>query len=318
MENKFTLSFKSGTPIAKINGGKYDKKILYIKENKFNEDCDIPLDCDFLDDNPLFKNLKKRDRDKKKRIIKEYLEGLDKDIDEDDLDLLNRAKKISKNMSKKEFKIPYSEPKTFMEIIPFLGDEDRTVLNISGPCGVGKSYICATFAKNYKTMFPNNKCILFTRKKSTKTYDKFKVKIKKMKLDDNFLETQLEPENFTNTLCIFDDCDTMQGKIGKKVIALKEAILETGRDMGIHTLVCSHVINANNKTKLILIEMKGLVIFPARGNKYGYKRTLKEYVGLERDEIKKIFKLPSRWVSVFVQAQPVRYVLHEKGAYLLE
>ncbi len=58
-----------------------------------------------------------------------------------------------------------------------------------------------------------------------------------------------------------------------------------------------------------------LILYTKIGGSYDINYALKNYFSLDKDQIKKVMKLPSRWASVNKKYPP--YVLHERGAYLL-
>jgi hypothetical protein len=65
----------------------------------------------------------------------------------------------------------------------------------------------------------------------------------------------------------------------------------------------------------MLNEATTVCFFPRAGSTYHIKTYLTKYVGLEKNQIKKILNLPSRWVALY-RSYPM-YVLYEKGIYLL-
>jgi len=328
--SKFVFSFKEGKPIAIIRGGKHDKKIIHIKEvkRKLTEEFDddennneLPYNLDFLDNHPLIKKYPRRDRLEKIRFVRDYIGDLDNKkiiTDEGDRLLLKKAKSTALDIASSDFRLPFQEYKSRLEVLPNIKDKKRDVIYNSAPSGAGKSYWCGMFMNNYHRLFPKNNIILFSRKPDDETLDELKCKYKRIILDEEFLNYECEPKDFQDTLCIFDDTDTIKDKeIREEVHNLKLDILETGRSDNVSIIVCSHIMNNYNQTKLVLVEMKCLVIFPARSSKYAMTRTLKLHVGLSPKQIKRIYKLPSRWVCIYLQNEPVRYVVHERGCFMI-
>ena len=121
-----------------------------------------------------------------------------------------------------------------------------------------------------------------------------------------------------NDLVLFDDTDTIQDKKIKEAISrLKNDILETGRHSNIYVVITSHLINGISRTdtRTILNECTSLTIFPKSGSTYQIIYVLKNYIGLNKNQINYILNLPSRWVTIFKNFP--QYCIFEKGCFLL-
>jgi len=195
---------------------------------------------------------------------------------------------------------------------------ERSILYITGSSGSGKSYYTKEYIKQYHTTFPKNAIYLFSALSEDTTLDSIKY-MKRIKLNDKFLNTQFTIEDFNNMLIIYDDIDTISNKYMKmKLNEIKEMILQTGRHTRTSFIYTSHIANKGNETKMILNESHSITIFPNTAGSRTVKYLLEGLFGLDKHQIKKIKQIgttKSRWITI-VKSFPL-IVLHQKGAYTL-
>jgi hypothetical protein len=123
-------------------------------------------------------------------------------------------------------------------------------------------------------------------------------------------------ETFSNSLCLFDDIDTIPNKhVQDAVTKLRDDLLECGRKKHIEIGCSSHLVCNYAKTRTVINEATHYTFF--RGaNVHHITRFLKEYVGItDKDLVEKIRTLPSRWVTI-CKTYP-SYVIYESGAFFL-
>lgn len=195
---------------------------------------------------------------------------------------------------------------------------ERSILYITGSSGSGKSYYTKEYIKKYHTTFPKNPIYLFSSLSEDPTLDSIKY-MKRIKLNDKFLNTQFTIEDFNNMLVIFDDTDVISNKFMKlKLKDIMNMILETGRHTRTSFIYTSHIANKGNETKTILNEAHSITIFPNTAGARTVKYLLENIFGLDKHQIKKIKQLgttKSRWITI-TKSYPL-IVLHQKGAYTL-
>ena len=192
--------------------------------------------------------------------------------------------------------------------------KERFVAYVSGQAGSGKSYFTNKLAEEYHSMYPKRPIYLF----SLLTEDKsIKCKhIKRVKLDENFLKTDLTLGDMKNSCLIFDDIDTIKNKhIKGKLDHIIDTLLQCGRHSGTSVVYVSHLPCNGKDTKMILSECNNITIFPQTLGNRALRYLLGEYFGLDKKQIQKIKKLPSRHVTIN-RTYPM-VLLHEKGAFLL-
>ena len=92
-------------------------------------------------------------------------------------------------------------------------------------------------------------------------------------------------------------------------------ILQTGRKTHTSCLVTSHLPCDGKNTKLVLYESTSITFFVRGMGGRTLDYLLKDYLGLDNEQVKKIKKIKSRAITV-VKTYP-QCVLGEKDLYLL-
>ena len=207
-----------------------------------------------------------------------------------------------------------TKPKEKIQHIPNKKSE-RQILYITGASGSGKSYYTKHYCDQYKKMFPKNDIYLISSINEDSSIDKVKG-LKRIKLSNELLTTDLQAADFKDSMVIFDDTDCITNKIMRqKVNGILNMLLETGRQTNTSVIYTSHLATAGLETKRILNEAHSVTIFPHSLGGRSLKYLLENYFGLDRHQIKKIKTLPSRWVTL-IKSFPM-VVLSEKEAYVL-
>jgi len=214
----------------------------------------------------------------------------------------------------------YSEIDTNYKLEPLLDMEKRDIAYIAGPSGSGKSTFAIMLIKKFLKVYPEKSFFLFSRT-DYKTDPVFQgMKVYQIMIDQSLLTDPIDITKELSEGCIilFDDCNTIQDDKVKKVVdKLMADIMEVGRKLGIWTIITNHLIIPNEKkvARTILNEMHSLTVFPKSGSAQQISYVLKQYFGLDKKQIERIIKLPSRWVMIH-KHYPM-YVIHEYGVYLL-
>jgi hypothetical protein len=311
------LSFKDinnkGVPVAIIKGGKNNNKIIYIiDENNKNDDNNYLIDNNPLDnvDDVYNTNIKKMNR-KQILNIKNALMKNNTTEDKTEYDIIINAQKLSKELSKKEFKI-FDDG--IIQPLPRFNKTERVFC--AGQTECGKSYWCKMYLNQMVKVHPDKKIFLFSDVEEDPEIDDIKNLIR-FKLDDDLAKkTSIDLSNFDNSICLFDDIDSIQNKLVFKFVQnLRDSILRRGRHNNISCIITSHLITNYGDTRIILNECNSIVLFCRSGSSYQIKYLLSKYVGLDKEQINKIMNLPSRWVKI--QKNVPLYITYEKGIYLL-
>ena len=194
--------------------------------------------------------------------------------------------------------------------------KERNILYITAPSGSGKTYYTSQYTKEYHRMYPKREVYLFSSLDEDNTLDKLKF-MKRIKIKTPaFLETEFSIEDFRDCLCIFDDVDCIMDKtIKKKVFSILNLILQTGRHTKTDVIYTSHLATQGVETKIILAEAHSITIFPKNAGGRTMKYLLDQYLGLDKEQIKKLKTLHGRWATI-CQSYP-KVILSQYEAYLL-
>ena len=92
-------------------------------------------------------------------------------------------------------------------------------------------------------------------------------------------------------------------------------IATTGRHNQASLLVASHLLTDYKRTRLFLGEAQKFVLFPNGCSMKQMTNLLGLYGGCDTEELRRIRRLPSRWVALCTTFPSL--VLYESGCYLL-
>jgi len=177
-------------------------------------------------------------------------------------------------------------------------ESERIVLYVVGASGSGKSYWTTQFVKQYKTTNKNKKVYLISPILDDKNINS----LQPTRLNPEsqaFVEDPPEVEDFKNSLLICDDIEAYSNKkTVLRIMNLINSILATGRHFNISLLFLVHNATQGNMTKLLLLESQGLVLFPSNMTGKSSKYLLDKYLGLDKDQIKRIKKMRSIAITI--------------------
>jgi len=308
------FSFTSGEPVAKIiNPGKPDNnKIIRItnvspgesteKEIIYNDPFDIIEDDDVFASRKIYKSTK---LDNLKKWLRE-----EEEPDIETKKLFGDVKKKFELRDQKEIILNSGQ----IVPVPMIKENQRQVIYVAGPSGSGKSTFCAAYMREFKKQFPKRKIYVFSRVQSDETIDK--IKPIRIKLNDELINDPITPEELEDSLVLFDDIDTITDNLLKESITkLRDDLLETGRHQNVYMLITSHLLMNYKQTRTIINEATMVVMFGQSGSTYHITRFLKVYGGLDKKQIEKVLKLPSRWFGLS-KTFP-QYIIYNSGIYLL-
>lgn len=307
----FTDPTGNSIPIAVIDGGRYNKNILYLinpeDAKKLTKNGNLPFDYTTLLHEDFMKNMTKRLRAKEYQRIYKMMKKDRKPIKPDST--YDEAMKIRKKKLNKEIVLIDGD------ICPIPNPFHPMFLYVAGPNGAGKSTVIGKWCKQYHKLFPDHDIWLFARDDEDDPAFET-LPLKQVEINDDLLDNPIEPKELTKSMVIFDDTSTIRDrKLNEAIELLKNDLLEVGRKKKTYICVSNHLLNDNRKTKTILNECHVLCFFPGSGNFYSINYCLQRYFGFSRATINKIMKLPSRWVMV-VKSYP-QYVLYSKGCFFV-
>ena len=205
-----------------------------------------------------------------------------------------------------------------------LPNEERLVMIISGANGCGKSTFIRLLLLDYFSAYKNRDFYLF----STQEYDTLDVfpNLIKISLDESFLKEPLTLDALRNSICIFDDVDSIRDKkIQKAVDGLKHDILKNGRfhtpdgkrdiSQDIDVIITNHMVLGGHETKAMIHESFYYVLFPQGTTAHSIDTICKKYAGLDKEQTQKVIKNESR--AVIIHKNYPKYVLTDKEIFLV-
>ena len=266
----FMLSFTRGRPIAHA----LDKHNKIVQTIRMTRELELP-DIEFDDPVQLLDEHDFEHVRKDLRLGKIEMGILIKAIrktDPDKLsDVLHRAYDILIDLAnqklKKEIHFPRgSEVET---VVPVFGEEkfDRSGL-FSGPSGAGKSYLIKQILMHDKK---KRMVVVFSKVRDDPSFDELdqeKMSDGKSRLvqipiyTDEDLTSLPVDSDLRNTICVFDDVDSLLPHMAEYLRQYRDNLLEAGRHKNISVLSTSHVLLNYSKTRIMLNECEFCCTFP--------------------------------------------------------
>jgi hypothetical protein len=213
------------------------------------------------------------------------------------------------NSDKRQKKLYFSESDDGKEEIVLKPNEqfmlspdkntERITMYVCGSAGSGKSYFVAQFCEEYHKTFKSNPIYLISENDQDKAFDS-KDYIKRIEISD-MDSNPLDWKEFENCLIIFDDIDSIKGKLGKTIDELRDKLLKNSRKFRVSVISTSHDA-CGVKLKSVLNESKIIVFFMMNYNR-SLKYLLENYLGMSKHVIEKLKNSKSRWTA-FTKSYP--------------
>jgi adenosyl cobinamide kinase/adenosyl cobinamide phosphate guanylyltransferase len=214
------------------------------------------------------------------------------------------------NKKYQAFQLP---PESTFELCPNPKTE-RQIIYITGASGSGKSYYANKFMEKYKKMYPNNPIIIFSAIHDED--DSIKVEMNRIRIDESLVDDPIKVEELADTLCIFDDVDSISNKAIKTAVwNIMNECLQTGRHYRVSMIVTNHLSTAGHQTRIILNESHVIVVFPKSGSSRGIKYLLGNYCGLAKGDLEQVFREKTRAFTIFRNYPMI--AMSEKKIWLL-
>jgi hypothetical protein len=220
----------------------------------------------------------------------------------------NNKKKCKKVFldEKSEATNNYSELKIKEGEFQYVPDtnQNRFISYVVGASGSGKSFYASNLANEYRLLYPKNSIYLLSYLTDDSSIDRVKG-IKRIPLNDDFLEETLECEDLNNSLTIWDDVDCITDK--KMKLKLKELltkILNTGRHTHTSLIYLSHIACNGVETKGLLNEAHSITFFNQTLGGRTKTYLLNQYLGLNKSQIEAINDVKGRAITI-VKSYPM-------------
>jgi len=204
----------------------------------------------------------------------------------------------------------------YFEELPTNDPTQTNIVMVSAKAGAGKSYYLKQYIQNYKKIYKDNKVYLLSENNTDKLLDDL---VKRIPLD-KFVESELEWSDIPdNSLLAFDDIDCLEntrenGFLKKKLYHLMNSSIQNARKKHISIVQTVHCATDGQLTKVMLLSCSSFVFF-LNSVSVQHKNALNKYLGISKENIKKILSMKGRWVCIFNMTPMV--VMGEREIYIL-
>jgi len=295
-----------------VKGTDINKRVYYVESDSEDEDID-------LDEKLNAKNIRKMKGDMTLRDIKQIENCIRNNTQpSEDLkmiyDLVVAERKKKQQGFLKFSGIFQTCPDLDINLSkPFKRSQH---IYVSGATGSGKSYWVADYLKLINKRQPDREIFIFSDVEHDEAFDGVIKNMTRITLDDSLIVEPITPEEVKNSICLFDDIDSIANKALKRVVnTLRDSLLKMGRHHNVQVISTAHSITDYKNTRTVINESNLLVLFCRSGSVNGQRRLLQTYVGLDMKTIKEIFRIKTRAVCIHKTA-PMFYSW-QKGIRLL-
>lgn len=282
-----------------IKGDEKKKRVYYIENYDDNSDNEIDIEQKLTA--KYVRRIKKDISLKDIRLIDKYMKGNIKEIPTELKEVYDLIVKEKKEESKKQILFDndtfFCCPDIDIDI-----DEPFSKSNhiyVAGSSGCGKSYWISQYLKLINKYQKNRDIFIFSDVEYDEAFDEGLKNVQRISLDETLIDDPIEPEELRDSVCVFDDIDSIQNKqLKKTVYTLMNSLYRRGRHENITCISSTHNITDYTKSRVPINESSLIVLFCRSGSTAGQKYILERYCGLDKSVIKDIMKVKSRSVQI--------------------
>jgi len=283
-----------------VKGNNIGERVYYYEE-KEDDEKDNEIDLDEKLTAKYVRSIKNDISLNDIRTIEKFIRGRIKELPEDLKELYNLIIDEKTKESNKQLKFNDSEflccPDIDIDIKePFI---KANHIYVAGSSGCGKSYWISNYLKLINKYQKKRDIFIFSDVEFDDAFDKGIKNVQRISLDEGLIEDPIEPEELRDSVCVFDDIDSIQNKQLKKTIyTLMNSLYRRGRHENITCISSTHNITDYTKSRVPINESSLIVLFCRSGSTAGQKYILERYCGLDKSVIKDIMKIKSRSVQI--------------------
>ena len=311
-----TLSFDidpEARPVARVKGGRYDGEILYLHDADTRTGGRRPKSV--LQRAKYAAELKGLKPAERTKTFTRVEEAFARDVEPSsfvgsDVEKALYERIVKDKSSDKSIQL---DDEGCFELLPSPDPKRREVWYIAGQSGSGKSYIARTLASYYHKLFPDRGVYLVSKLEKDETLDALKF-IRRVNIQ-SFVDDYPSLEEFRDCMMIFDDYDTLTGDADKVVSKIIDDLAIQGRHTNTTMLCLSHYLTNYKKTRLLLNEATHIVVYPLSTSYHALRYLLKNYVGVDEEDLKRQRKMGSRWLA-YAKGFP-QFMIAQKDAEIL-
>lgn len=184
---------------------------------------------------------------------------------------------------------------------------------ISGTSGSGKSTYVSNILKNYKKMAGKKAASIYVMSpiNNDPAFKGLGIHYLDPEIVDDEFNINEAIEDMRDSIIIFDDCESIEKKIRKKVDEFVRAVYTRGRHVNLSCIYILHDLHSGEGlNKILLMESSHVMSF---GNDiYHLERYLRQYMGVK--DIKTVIgdKKRSRWIFMSKESPYPQYYMTEE------
>lgn len=303
-------------PVARVKGGEYDGEILYLNEENPSGGAGHRKPKTSFNRARYAKSLEGLKPAEKTKTFVRLEEAFAKNLPVSSLTAESDAvKSVYEKMLKDSAsdKMIELDDEGIFELLPSCDPSRREVWYIAGQSGSGKSWIAKNLAYYYNKLFPERGVYLVSKLNEDATLDALKF-LKRINIQ-SFVDDYPDLDEFKDCMVIFDDYDTLTGDAEKVITKIVDDLAIMGRHTNTTMLCLSHYLTNYKKTRLLLNEATHIVVYPLSTSYHALRYLLKNYVGVDEEDLKRQRKMGSRWLC-YSKGFP-QYMVAQKNAELL-
>jgi hypothetical protein len=313
-----SLSFdnvKGARPIARVKGGEYDGEVLYLHEDAPGGGAGSKRPKASFNRQRYTKALAGLKPSERTKAFAQMEEALAKDVSPEHFVGSDEVKSVYERIVKEstsDKSIELDDGGMF-EPLTSPDPKRREVWYIAGQSGSGKSYIAKGLAHFYHKLYPERGVYLVSKLNEDATLDTLKF-LKRINIQ-SFVDDYPDLDEFKDCMVIFDDYDTLTGDAEKVISKIVDDLAIMGRHTNTTMLCLSHYLTNYKKTRLLLNEATNIVVYPLSTSYHALRYLLKNYVGVDEEDLKRQRKLGSRWLA-YAKGFP-QFMIAQKNAEIL-
>ena len=194
--------------------------------------------------------------------------------------------------------------------------EKANHMYIAGATGSGKSYYISDYLKLINKYQPKREIFIFSDVEHDKAFEDLS-NVTRIAIDMTLVNEPITPAELQDSVCLFDDIDSIQNKtIKKEVYALMSSLYKRGRHENVTVISTTHNITEYHKSRTAINESAVIVLFLHSGSTHGQRYIMSKYIGLDSHTIKDLMRIKSRAVQIH-KSFPM-FVSWEGGCKLIQ
>ncbi len=195
-------------------------------------------------------------------------------------------------------------------------DEYPNRVFIAGGTLTGKSLMASVIANDYNGQHKKNRVILVSAVDDTRNYNDTRIKnLIPIRIDETIIDDPIGLGELHDSCAIFDDIEAHEDRdIVSEMENLRDRCIKAGRHEKTDCIITNQSLLGSQKTQHALRNCFQVVAYPSSAGKHQLTNFLRTYMSFDKDQIKRIMDVPSRYV--LINRTMPNYVLSEHEVFL--